>query len=323
MDRVAFYACHYSDKKFDVPVKEQFRACHVKLEQNHQQYEASYYSDKRFIGSPVRRSGLLNLLRDVREGKIDFIITNKIDRLALNKGNLLAIAQRLKLAGIEAYTCIGNGKTLTQYLEADIVAAEKESAHRLATEWEKRMDAQMDLEFAERPELNIQQSAFGRAADDNKQGSPKMSKKVAIYARHSTDESIKEQIRLCTISAEQEGGQVVASYSDHTSGNTMTNRAGLQMMLQDAEAGQFDIVLADESYRLSRDPEDTASIYTRLAQANVKTCTLSGQVDLKNFDITALQGGFMRGALGKQQHKITPQQITNNPQQAVDQDLSL
>ena len=167
MDRVAFYACLYKDKFFEVSINDQFRACHLKLKEH--EYHASYYVDQRLIGSPAPRDGLMKLLRDAKQGKIDFIITNKMNRLALNKGNLLGIAQRLKRADVEVYNCIGNGKTLGQHLEAEITAAEKESFHRMAMEWEKRMDEQIELEFGELSpqQANFTGAAHGVGTDDN------------------------------------------------------------------------------------------------------------------------------------------------------------
>jgi len=102
---------------------------------------------------------------------------------------------------------------------------------------------------------------------------------VAIYARYSTDmqrdASIEDQIRLCEERAGKEGWQVHNCYTDHgTSGATLM-RPGVQMLLQEAMAGKFDIILAEALDRLSRDQEDIAGIYKRLSFAGVRIVTLS------------------------------------------------
>lgn len=52
-------------------------------------------------------------------------------------------------------------------------------------------------------------------------------------------------------------------------------RPGIQMLMQDAVAGKFDIVLAEDLDRLSRDQEDIAGFYKRMEFAGIKIVTLS------------------------------------------------
>ena len=107
---------------------------------------------------------------------------------------------------------------------------------------------------------------------------------VAIYARYSTDmqreASIEDQIRLCQERADKEGWHVHNCYTDHGTSGANLMRPGIQMLLQDALAGRFDIILAEALDRLSRDQEDIAGIYKRLSFAGVKIITLSeGEVN--------------------------------------------
>jgi site-specific DNA recombinase len=84
--------------------------------------------------------------------------------------------------------------------------------------------------------------------------------KVALYARYSTDNqrdaSIADQFRVCRIYAEKQSWQIVEEYSDHA--------------ISGASLG-----LAEAMDRLSRDQEDIAGLFKRLAYANVKIVTLS------------------------------------------------
>src|SRR5690606_2676758 len=104
--------------------------------------------------------------------------------------------------------------------------------------------------------------------------------RVAIYARYSSDNqrdaSIEDQFRICREQAKREGWQVVGCYNDAAiSGSSMILRPGIQMLLQDAQAGQFDMVLAEALDRISRDQEDVATLFKHLQFARVPIVTLA------------------------------------------------
>lgn len=109
--------------------------------------------------------------------------------------------------------------------------------------------------------------------------------RAVIYARYSsdlqTDASIEDQIRVGKDRAKRENWEVVEHYADHgISGASLIRRPSLQKLMQDASDGKFDIVIAEALDRLSRDQEDVAGIYKRLAFAGVKIITLSeGEVN--------------------------------------------
>jgi site-specific DNA recombinase len=107
---------------------------------------------------------------------------------------------------------------------------------------------------------------------------------IAIYARYSSDmqrdASIEDQIRLCEERAKKDDWQVYNCYTDHGASGATLLRPGVQMLLQDALAGKFEIILSEALDRLSRDQEDIAGIYKRLSFAGVKIITLSeGEVN--------------------------------------------
>ena len=104
--------------------------------------------------------------------------------------------------------------------------------------------------------------------------------RVAIYARYSSDNqrdaSIEDQFRICREQAKREGWQVVGCYKDAAiSGSSMILRPGIQMLLQDAQAGQFDMVLAEALDRISRDQADVATLFKHLQFARVPIVTLA------------------------------------------------
>jgi site-specific DNA recombinase len=104
-------------------------------------------------------------------------------------------------------------------------------------------------------------------------------KSVAIYARYSTDfqreASIEDQVRVCRERAEREGWKIINVYSDHAISGASLMRPGIQMLMQDAANGQYDLVMAEALDRLSRDQEDIAGLYKRLTFANTQIFTLS------------------------------------------------
>ena len=114
--------------------------------------------------------------------------------------------------------------------------------------------------------------------------------RAAIYARYSSDlqsdSSIEDQIRLCEERIVSEGSHVVQSYADHAVSGASLMRPGVQMLMQDAAAGKFDVVIAEALDRISRDQEDIAGVYKRLTFAGVRLVTLSeGEVSEINIGL--------------------------------------
>ena len=113
--------------------------------------------------------------------------------------------------------------------------------------------------------------------------------KVAIYARYSSDlqsdASIEDQIRICSARAKQENWQIANTYTDHGISGASLMRPGIQMLMQDAMAGKFDVVLAEGLDRLSRDQQDIAGIYKRLQFAGIPIHTLSDGGEVSDIHI--------------------------------------
>ncbi|MCP1222329.1 recombinase family protein [Acetobacter orientalis] len=104
--------------------------------------------------------------------------------------------------------------------------------------------------------------------------------RVALYARYSSDNqrdaSIEDQFRICREHAKREKWKVIGAYKDAgISGASMILRPGIQTLLQDAQAGRFDIVLAEALDRISRDQADVATLFKHLKFAGVPIVTLA------------------------------------------------
>ena len=104
--------------------------------------------------------------------------------------------------------------------------------------------------------------------------------RVALYARYSSDNqsvaSIEDQFRICHEHAAREKWNVVGTYHDAAiSGASVNLRPGVQALLQDAQRGRFEIVLAEALDRVSRDQADVATLFKHLRLASVQIVTLS------------------------------------------------
>jgi len=104
--------------------------------------------------------------------------------------------------------------------------------------------------------------------------------RVALYARYSSDNqsvaSIDDQFRICGEHAARENWTVVGTYHDAAiSGASVILRPGVQALLQDAQRGMFDMVLAEALDRVSRDQADVATLFKHLRFAGVQIVTLS------------------------------------------------
>ncbi|WP_316233861.1 recombinase family protein [Bradyrhizobium sp. SZCCHNR2020] len=104
--------------------------------------------------------------------------------------------------------------------------------------------------------------------------------RVALYARYSSDNqsesSIEDQFRLCREHAERERWKVTSTYHDAAiSGASMILRPGIQLLLQDAQRGLFDVVLGEALDRISRDQADVATLFKHLRFAGISIVTLA------------------------------------------------
>jgi site-specific DNA recombinase len=104
--------------------------------------------------------------------------------------------------------------------------------------------------------------------------------KAVIYARYSSDNqrvaSIEDQFRVCREHAGREQWQIIDTYQDAAiSGASVILRPGVQTLLQDAQRGRFDIVLAEALDRISRDQADVATLFKHLRFAGVQIVTLA------------------------------------------------
>ena len=111
--------------------------------------------------------------------------------------------------------------------------------------------------------------------------------RCGIYARFSSEKqsplSIVDQIRKCREYAEQRDWLVIDScvFSDEGISGTTDDRPGLRHMLEAATSKEklFDILLVDDSSRLSRRLKDSFTIHEELGFADVRLICISQGID--------------------------------------------
>jgi site-specific DNA recombinase len=91
---------------------------------------------------------------------------------------------------------------------------------------------------------------------------------VALYARYSSEHqreaSIADQFRTCERSAQSQGWTVSHRYEDKAITGSRADRPGYQMLLQEAQARRFDVLLVDDLSRLTRDEAESIQLRRRL-----------------------------------------------------------
>ena len=133
--------------------------------------------------------------------------------------------------------------------------------------------------------------------------------RAALYARYSSDQqnsaSIADQQRICRERAEREGWHLVGSYEDAAiSGASMILRTGIQRLLADAQAGRFDIVLAEALDRVSRDQADVATLFKHLQFARVPLVTLAeGEISELHVGLKGTMNALFLKDLAKKTHR--------------------
>lgn len=98
--------------------------------------------------------------------------------------------------------------------------------------------------------------------------------RAAIYSRFSTDrqtDNIAEQVEACRQLARKEGLEVVDLFEDRAITGTTAARPGLQALIAAAKAGRFQVVIAKDLSRLSRDLGNLFNlVFGDLAQLGVR-----------------------------------------------------
>ena len=109
--------------------------------------------------------------------------------------------------------------------------------------------------------------------------------KAAIYARYSSDnqreQSIEDQVRVCQNYALKQGIEVLNEYiyADEARSGSIRDRKGLDALMKSCEEKRFDIVLVDDSSRISRDVYYFNQLLCRFIYLHVRLISISDGLD--------------------------------------------
>jgi site-specific DNA recombinase len=133
--------------------------------------------------------------------------------------------------------------------------------------------------------------------------------RTALYARYSSDmqsqTSIDDQFAICRDQATREGWRIIGSYQDAAiSGASVILRPGIQSLLQDAQLGKFDTILAEALDRISRDQADVATLYKHFQFAGVKLVTIAeGEISELHVGLKGTMNALFLKDLAKKTHR--------------------
>jgi len=128
--------------------------------------------------------------------------------------------------------------------------------------------------------------------------------RAALYARYSTDQqnprSIGDQVHAGHRYAEKIGATVVRTFDDAAiSAAAMSNRPGMTALMQAAANGEFDVVIAEELSRLTRDGGHSWDIFYDLSALGVEINTIAeGRVDELAIGLKGTMNALERKATG-------------------------
>jgi site-specific DNA recombinase len=119
--------------------------------------------------------------------------------------------------------------------------------------------------------------------------------RAAIYARFSSENqnerSTQDQIALCRDLCQREGFKVVAVFEDRAiSGSSAVNRPGYQKMMRASESKSFDVLVAEDIDRISRDQGDWHAARKRFDFLGISVHTATGKVTRLDGALRALMG---------------------------------
>lgn len=139
----------------------------------------------------------------------------------------------------------------------------------------------------------------------------------AVYARYSTDRqspcSSEDQIRKCCEYAESKGWRVLPEhiYRDEALSGVGADRAGFVQMMDAALSvpRRFDVLLMDDTSRISRSLAESAKVFERLNFAGVRILAVSQGIDSRDeqadglFTVHGLVDSLYVKELAKKTHR--------------------
>ena len=107
--------------------------------------------------------------------------------------------------------------------------------------------------------------------------------RAVIYARYSSsgqrEESIEDQVRVCTEEAARNGDEVLRVYADRAAtGTEAEHRAQFQRMVADSAKGAFSLVYVYKTDRFARNRYDSATYKAKLKKNGVRVVSATERI---------------------------------------------
>ena len=139
--------------------------------------------------------------------------------------------------------------------------------------------------------------------------------RVVIYARchneKSREGSIARQVRACHEFAEQQGWTVAGVFQDRTSSSARVIRPGYDDLRRQVRDRQFDIIIASEISRFSRDQDEITALHKWCTSMSIEVWTLSdGRMDDCNLGIMDRLNALYRRGRRARRAAIHPSAIS-------------
>jgi site-specific DNA recombinase len=133
--------------------------------------------------------------------------------------------------------------------------------------------------------------------------------RAVIYVRYSSENqreaSIEDQVRLCRERIELEGWELAGVFHDAAvSGGSTFRRRGYNALLEGAQSGRFEVVVAEALDRLSRDQEDVAALFKQMQFAGIKIITLAeGEISALHVGLKGTMNALFLKDLAQKTHR--------------------
>lgn len=101
--RAVIYARYSTDLQRDASIEDQVRSCRALLAREGIA-DAETYADRAISGASMMRPALQALLEAVRDGAVDIVVSEGLDRLSRDQADVAGIAKRLRAGGVRLLT---------------------------------------------------------------------------------------------------------------------------------------------------------------------------------------------------------------------------
>ena len=100
MTRAAIYARYSSELQSEASIEDQVRRCQARAAQEGWTL-TQVYSDAAISGATALRPGYQAMLAAVREGKVDVIVAEALDRLTRDQEDVASLYKQLSFSGVK------------------------------------------------------------------------------------------------------------------------------------------------------------------------------------------------------------------------------